>query len=62
LGEEFVCFCLVDGSMLILVGEERAVFGQLHDHVDFAFLNEGVPKFDDVRVVDRRMQVDFPFK
>lgn len=62
LAEELVSLGLADGLMFVLVGEEGAIFGQLHDHVDFALLNEGVPQFDDMRVVDGRMQVDFSFK
>jgi hypothetical protein len=62
LTEEFVCLSLANSLMFVLVGEESAIFGQLHDHVDFAFLNESVPQFDDMRVVDSCMQVDFSFK
>ena len=44
--------------MLVLVGEQGAAFGQFHDHVHLAVLDERVPQLADVRVVDRRMQVD----
>jgi hypothetical protein len=48
--------------MLILVGKESAILSQFHDHIDSVILDERVPEFDDVGVVDYRMQVDFPFK
>ena len=62
LAEELEGLCLTDGSVLVLVGEEGTVLGQLHNHVNNVIFDEGVPQFDDVRVVDPRVQIDFPLE
>ena len=62
LAEELEGLSLTDGSVLVLVGEEGAVLGQLHNHVNDVIFDEGVPQFDDVRVVDPRVQIDFPLE
>ena len=43
---------LTDNSMLILVGKESSILGQLHHHVYRVILNECVPKLDDMRMVN----------
>lgn len=48
--------------MLILVRKECAILSQFHDHVYSVTLNEGVPKLNDMRVVDSCVQVDLSFK
>lgn len=48
--------------MLVLVGKESAIFRQFHDHVDYIIFDEGVPKLDDMRVIDIRMQIYLPLQ
>lgn len=49
---------LTDGPVLVLVCEECPIFGQFHDHIDNIVFDDGVPQLDDVRVVDRWVQID----
>ena len=62
LAEELEGLGLADGSVLVLVGEEGAILGQLHNHVNDVIFDKRVPQLDDVRVVDPRMQIDFPLE
>jgi hypothetical protein len=48
--------------VLILVGKESSILGQLHHHVYSVILDERVPKLNDMRMVDDCVQVDFSFK
>jgi len=62
LAEEFEGFGFAQPGVLVLVVEQSAILSQFHDHIDGFVLDEGVPEFDDVRVVDCRVQVDFPLQ
>jgi len=53
---------LTDCPVLILVGEERTIFSELHDHVNDVVFDKGIPQLDDMRMVDPRMQIDLPFQ
>lgn len=43
LAEELESLSLADVLVLVLVGKERTVFCQLHDHVDYVIFDESVP-------------------
>lgn len=48
--------------MLVLVGKQGSAFCQFHNHVHLAVLNERVPQFADMWVINSRVQVDFPLE
>lgn len=58
LTEKLESFCLAYRMMLVLISKKSAILCELHDHVNFTFLNESIPKFDDMWVIDGCMQVD----
>jgi hypothetical protein len=60
LAEELEGFCFSDALLPVLVAEKRSVLCEFHDHVDDVVLDEGVPEFDEVRVVHAGVEVDFP--
>ena len=62
LREEYRCLLLLKYLMLVLVVEQVAPLGVLHHHVQLIVLREGVPEFDDVRVVHLRVQPHFPLQ
>jgi|688.fasta_scaffold1313374_1 hypothetical protein len=48
--------------MLILISKKSPILSQLHHHIDNIILNESVPQFDDMRVVNRSVKIDLSFK
>lgn len=62
LAEELEGLGLTDVAVFVLVGEESAIFSQFHDHVDDVLFDEGVPEFDEVRVVHAGVEVDLPLE
>ena len=46
----------------VLMVEEVAVVGIIHDHIDGVILEKSVPQFDDMWVIDESMDGDFPLK
>lgn len=59
MAEELEGFSFAQPLLFVLVVEEGAVLGQLHDHVHRIILYEGVPQLHDVRMVYSSMQVNF---
>ena len=57
LHEEFESFTFGEGYFFILVVEEIAIFGVLQDHVDIVLVDEGIPQFDYVGMVNLRVQL-----
>jgi hypothetical protein len=51
LTKELEGFGLVDCLMFVLVSKQSTILGKFHDHINGFCLDEGVPKFDDVRMV-----------
>lgn len=51
LHEELECFWFWEAIFAILVAEEIAMIGIFHDHKDPITIDEGIPQFDDMRMI-----------
>ena len=56
LYQEFKGLGLAEDIFGVLVGEEVALLGILHNHIDGVSFEDSVPQFDDVRVVEGGVQ------
>ncbi len=45
----------------VLMVEKISLFCVFHDHIDLVIVKEGIPKFDDVRMVQFGVQFDLSF-
>ena len=46
----------------VLMVEEVAIIGIIHDHIDSVIFQKSVPQLDDMRMVNESMNGDFPLK
>jgi hypothetical protein len=59
LREELESLSLAEGSLRVLVVEKVALLSELHHHVDPVVSRDRLPEFDDVRVIQFGVQLDF---
>ena len=52
LHEEFESLAFRKCNFFILVVKQIPIFSILQNHVDIVLINEGIPQFDNVRMVD----------
>ena len=62
LTEEFESFWLINDPMFVLIRKERTFFSELHNHINYVVVYESIPKLDDMRMIDRRMQIYLPLE
>ena len=60
LDEESEGFGLAEYIFGVLMVEKVASFGVLHDHVDDIILDDRVPQFDNMRMVQFGVESDLP--